>query len=257
MSVTFDGLNRLIICNTGTTQLDVSKDLYSAWKDWASIGDNIKYPRAFRVVGGDPTVGGNSISGYFFLMNGWRVRPQEANHSLTVDGILLVDGGGEPFVNTLGTYNVRINMVTPMQAETVETGISGLTTEESDKLMGTPESSDIWSYDNRSLTEKTGFEISGTKTTLDDLNDISDSGIAGAVWDEDLTSHTTADSAGEIVSNTEFLTNRIRNIEEGNWKISGNQMIFYDVSGTEMFRYDLKDADGNPADENVYERQKV
>ncbi len=31
---------------------------------------------------------------------------------------------------------------------------------------------EVWAYGSRALTEKTGFEISGTKTKLDDLNDL-------------------------------------------------------------------------------------
>lgn len=136
MSVTFDGPNKLIIADAGTTQLDVAEDIYSAWKTWASDFSNMGYAQALRVVGGDPTVGGNRIAGYFFLMNGWRLRPQEANHTLVLNGILLVDGGGDPFVSTIGDYNVRINQTTPLQAESVlvETGTSGLTEQESNRL---------------------------------------------------------------------------------------------------------------------------
>ena len=136
MSVTFDGINKLIIAQSGTTMLDVGADLYSRWKDWAISSDNAKYEQAFRVVGGDPTVGGNTIAGYFFLTNGWKLRPQEANHTLTIDGILLDDGGGDPYVSTLGTFNVRINATIPLQAEAiiVETGTSGLTSTESSQL---------------------------------------------------------------------------------------------------------------------------
>jgi hypothetical protein len=36
----------------------------------------------------------------------------------------------------------------------------------------------VWTYVTRELTDKTGFEISGVKTTLDDLNDIT----AADVW---------------------------------------------------------------------------
>lgn len=136
MSVTFDGPNRVIVADPGTTSISVERDIYSAWKNWVATGDNSKFPQALRVVGGDETVGGNRIAGYFFLMNGWRVRPQEANHTLTVNGTLLVDGGGDAFINTLGTYNVRINQTVPLQAEAVliETGVSGLTSEESNRL---------------------------------------------------------------------------------------------------------------------------
>jgi hypothetical protein len=136
MSVTFDGINKLIIVSQDITDLSVAEDIYSPWKQWVIQGDNAKYLPAFRVVGGDPTVGNNKISAYFFLLNGWKLRPFEGDHTLTISGILLVEGGGDPFVSTLGNYNVRINTVTPLQAESVvlETGTSGLTPEESTKL---------------------------------------------------------------------------------------------------------------------------
>ena len=44
-----------------------------------------------------------------------------------------------------------------------------------------PTVAEIWSYVTRSLTDKLGFFISGTKTTLDDLNDISVGSITGEV----------------------------------------------------------------------------
>ncbi|MCK5612735.1 hypothetical protein KAR91_63265, partial [Candidatus Pacearchaeota archaeon] len=39
----------------------------------------------------------------------------------------------------------------------------------------------IWTYATRSLTDKLGFFISGTKTTLDDLNDLSIGDIQGEI----------------------------------------------------------------------------
>lgn len=134
MPVTIDGPSKLFIADSGTTALDVAVDLYTAWVDWSAVGDNSKFLQAFRVVGGDPTTGVNKIAPYFFLTNGWRLRPQEANHSLTITGILLVDGGGDPCVNTLGAYNVRVSQVVPIQAQLVESGTSGLTSTESAKL---------------------------------------------------------------------------------------------------------------------------
>ncbi|MBK9284999.1 MAG: hypothetical protein IPM51_11890 [Sphingobacteriaceae bacterium] len=43
---------------------------------------------------------------------------------------------------------------------------------------------------------KTGYSISGTKTTLDDLNDVSVSAVADAVWDELISGHLTAGTTG-------------------------------------------------------------
>lgn len=127
MAITFDGASRLAILSTGTTTLNV-KDFWSRWVDWWVTGDNSKWPLALAQVGGneiDPTAG-TSIPPYIYCLNGWKIRPQEANHTLNVtSGVLLVDGGGDPFVNTLGTYTVRINYSQPVQAITVNTGGGG------------------------------------------------------------------------------------------------------------------------------------
>jgi hypothetical protein len=134
--VTFDGANKLIICDTGTVSLSV-KVMYSMWKEWMLISDNSKYTQAFRVVGGDPTVGNNIITPYFFMLNGWKIRPQEANHTLQVDGILLTDDSSDAFTDTLGTWRIGINQIVPIYTESVlmETGVSGLTAEERAKLL--------------------------------------------------------------------------------------------------------------------------
>ena len=124
MGYTFDGPNKLIILTSGTTTLNVL-DLWSRWVDWFVISDNSKYLPAFVQVGGNDidVVEGTSIPIYAFLSNGWRVRPQEANHMLKVtNGIILVAEGGDPFVNTTGSYVVRINYQQPVQAITVSTG---------------------------------------------------------------------------------------------------------------------------------------
>jgi hypothetical protein len=136
MAITFDGAERLITLTAGTVTLDVH-DLYSRWKDWNKTGDNAKYAIAFETVGGDDIDlgAGTKVPLYAFLVNGWRIKPQEASHTLNVTaGILLVDGGGDPFVNTTGSYIVRINYQQPVQAIKVETGTSGLTPTESTQL---------------------------------------------------------------------------------------------------------------------------
>jgi len=136
MAINFDGAERLITLTAGTVTLDVH-DLYSRWKDWQKVGDNAKHAIAFETVGGDdidPGVG-TKVPLYAFLVNGWRIKPQEASHTLAVTaGILLVDGGGDPFVDTLGAYIVRINYQQPVQAIKVESGTSGLTPTESAQL---------------------------------------------------------------------------------------------------------------------------
>lgn len=127
MPISFDGPTKRIILSSGTTSLGV-RDVWSRWVDWVLTSDNSKYLPAFSQVGGNDidTVAGTKIPVYAFLLNGWRVSPQEANHTLNVsDGVLLVDGGGDPFVNTAGSFVVRINYQQPVQAISFDSGGGG------------------------------------------------------------------------------------------------------------------------------------
>jgi hypothetical protein len=123
MSYSFDGVTK-VISLSGVTNLDV-RDLYSRWKDWIQTSDNSKYLRAFdEVVGGNPIdlAEGIYVTSYFFLTNGWKIRPQESNHKLRVyNGVLLSDSG-DPFVSTLGNYNVLVQYSQPIKSETISTG---------------------------------------------------------------------------------------------------------------------------------------
>lgn len=106
--VTFDGPNSLILVNTGVTTLQVETDLYSDWKEWATLYDHGKYLPAFRSVGGDPTSGGRALGATFFLTNGWRVKTWEGDHRLTVEGNLFTEEGEPPFVPVEGPYTTII-----------------------------------------------------------------------------------------------------------------------------------------------------
>lgn len=124
MAIAFDGANRRIILDTANTSAEA---IWSAWVDWlAADTDNGRWPVAFRQVGGDDLGGGLSIPVYLFLMNDWRVRPMESNHTLTITGNLFVDGGGDPVVPTLGNYRVLTKLTVPVLAMGIATsGSSG------------------------------------------------------------------------------------------------------------------------------------
>lgn len=127
MGFSIDGPGRLITLTPGTVSFAVPA-LYSAWVDWVALSDNAKYLPAFRTVGGDDVdlTAGTKVPAYCYLTNAWRVRPQEADHTLNVTGgVLLVDGGGDPFVNPIADFVVRVNYSQPVQAITVATGGGG------------------------------------------------------------------------------------------------------------------------------------
>jgi len=193
----FDGQNRRIILEETTTS---SSEIWSNWVRWLDLDTtNTKWLPALKQVGGDDLGSGLLIPPYIFLLNGWRIRPKEANHLLVISGNIFVDGGGQPVVNTLGAYNVSIQYTVPVQAQgysTTSTGgtsitadeiwnytsrsltastTSSLTQEQNDKLMSLDTSNiqvdpqDIWSYTNRTLTQAV-------------VGDVDLSGIPAAVW---------------------------------------------------------------------------
>lgn len=119
MAITIDAATKRLILDSASV---TAKDIFRAWADWMLLSDNSKYLPAFSATGGDDLGGGLSIPPYYFLLNGWRVRPMEANHNLTITGNLFVDGGGVPVVSTLGTYQVNVNYTVPVQAQGIATG---------------------------------------------------------------------------------------------------------------------------------------
>lgn len=124
------------------TILDV-RDLYSRWKDW-SVAEGSGFLQAMSVVGGDTVdlAQGIYVTSYFFLENGWKIRPQEDDHKLVVNNGVLVDAaGGDPFVPTLGSFNVLIQYSQPVKSETVNISGGGGSTP-----------AEIWAYSNRELS---------------------------------------------------------------------------------------------------------
>ena len=126
MAITLNGSAKRIILDSASVS---AAQIWSAWVDWHEA--NQQWPLAFQLVGGNALGGGLFIPPYFFLMNGWRVRPMEASHNLTITGNLFVDGGGVPVVGTLGTYQVNVNYTVPVQAQGISTsGSTGPTASE-------------------------------------------------------------------------------------------------------------------------------
>lgn len=123
--VTFDGENQLIIINHGETNIDVKEDIYSAWKEWASLVENSHWLPAMRAVGGDPTVSGRYLGSTFFLINGWKMRTWEGDHKLLVSGNIYSEDGGAVFIPTINSYNTEISITTSNLVDTVAGGGGG------------------------------------------------------------------------------------------------------------------------------------
>ena len=77
-------------------------------------------------MGGEPLGGGVFVGGYFFLQNGWVVRPQEADHQLIVSGNLYpIPETANLFTSTLGDFQVIVGMRTSSLTQQVVTSSGG------------------------------------------------------------------------------------------------------------------------------------
>lgn len=227
MAFVFNGSTRVITLTPGTTSMSV-RDLWSRWVDWLLTGDNSKHQIALTNVGGDDIslADGTKIPIYSFLNNGWRIRPQESNHTLNVvDGILLVSGGGDPFVNTLGTFTVRINYQQPVQAISFSSGGGG--------GGGGDTKEAIYEY----FTQGNRQDVFKADLTA----------IAAELADLDIS-----------ITTIQTIITELRKYSLNRWRIVGNQFIVYDDNGTTPLRsFNLRDASGNPTMINPMERTPI
>ena len=123
--VTFDPINLIIteISSGGDNEISW-QEMYGEWKDWLLADlSRLGYPQAFRYAGADPISLTRSLGTTYFIMNGWRFRPAELNHRLTINGNCFSDPAGfSVIVPTLGTYTVAVEYSTSNLIDTVITG---------------------------------------------------------------------------------------------------------------------------------------
>ncbi len=135
---TFDGDNLTIIMAFGTTEVDMQQ-LYSDWKEWKTLDDNSKYYPAFDLsVGGNPLTPEIDLGDYYFLRTdlGWRIRPYEGDHELTVNGNLYASDVNFPiFSPTLGSFQVLVKQQLSSLTQTVtDSGIAEAILDEPDSI---------------------------------------------------------------------------------------------------------------------------
>lgn len=93
--VMFDGPTKTIVISPSVDVIDIGVDLYSAWKDWALLRDNLKFLQAMRSTGGDPLPGNLKLGATYFLVNGWRIL---LDHGVSFLGNMYTEEGDSPFI---------------------------------------------------------------------------------------------------------------------------------------------------------------
>ena len=127
---TFDGTNKLIYVDAGTTTMPAST-LYTEWLAWSLLPDNTIYPIAVSKLAGENLGYGQFQSDYYKIMNGWKIVPYDGNYTLVVSGNLFGDTGAPIF--NLATGNIIIIIQTA--SNSVTPGPLGLTEVEHNHLM--------------------------------------------------------------------------------------------------------------------------
>lgn len=162
-SVIFDGPNKLIIAVSGTTVLRVKEDLYSDWKEWiVDTGSNARYLPAFDVIGGQPIGGGEFAGSNYFLINGWKLRPDERTHQLTVDGNIFTDDQTRITSPVTGAFTVEVQIRNSALPTAIETSSDGaLTLSQSIQLQ------EIWRI--HGLDTENSMSVSDTLRVVADI----------------------------------------------------------------------------------------
>lgn len=121
---TYDTTNKLFILNNGVTSLDMKSEFYSWVKtDWKNNEILNKFRFPILAIGGQTVAAGQVISPYYQLLYGWKIRPQEADHILTILGNVITSDNSDPFVSTVGTFNVRVKFVVSSNSISAGSGL--------------------------------------------------------------------------------------------------------------------------------------
>jgi len=155
---TFDGVNKVISCTTGTLEFSAA-EIYSRWKDWLQDDvERCKFVPAFgNSIGGESLGSGTLVGAYYFLQNGWKIKPQETDHRLSISGNLFpVPDTAGLFNPTTGSYQVIVGMRTSSLTQTVVQSGSQSNTAIADA---------VWNKDLTSQTTGAGKDLKDTKNT--------------------------------------------------------------------------------------------
>jgi hypothetical protein len=140
-----------LVCGIGETNITFTvEEIYEAWKDWMLLSDNAKYPQAMSSAGGDPLGGGEQLGAAVFLYtgNGWRICPDttELEVRIKIVGNLFSNPAGDSifaYGKVVASGHTHIEMRTSSLPVAIETGVSGLTTSESNLLTQAAELSKV------------------------------------------------------------------------------------------------------------------
>lgn len=203
-------------------------------------------------------LGGVTYARFVEIINGYTVTFEDGQYAVNLVGANnnILD------VTNVNQVSLRSSNSAGLISSVVETGVSGLTEEESQALLDIAADqatiqADIATINSNvssiqgsiSLLQSDVSSIQGDISTMQvDLSNIA-SGV--------VTINTNIGLIQASISTMETALVLIEAIERGEWKIENNQMIFYNLASVEVARFNLFDKFGAPANEDVYRRVPV
>lgn len=137
--ITFEPVNREFVVTVapvnGVVEINAQVDLYSdAKEDWLTDPtlNEMRFP--ITPIGGNP-FGSLTIGESYLITDGWKFAPYEADHTMRIVGNVGTEAGWELVQDTVGAYRVRVENEVSAIVELRETGVSGLTSQESQALI--------------------------------------------------------------------------------------------------------------------------
>lgn len=224
-----DGPARRIYLAADSASQDVHPiDIYKEMRALRRTDESLRpFDLYLSAFGNVPKGPGKATERYVRQNAGTRFVPYDSNHTLKIIGTVITDDGQEGvacFDRSLLTPGVLVDIdYQPPQVEvlTVSTG-SGLDATQDAQLM---------SLSTAELPQ-VAIDTASSRTTVEDTN-------------------------GRVVL-IEGYAAFVAAVEGGRWHIESNQMVFYaDDNVTEVARFDLLDADGLPAETNVFQRVRL
>lgn len=177
---TFDLDNLLVIFDkvapdgNGKVAIDTQVDIYSDAKEvWQSSALYPGFEFPFTTIGGNDLGGGLAAGDYYFLRTdlGWRLRPYEADHELTVTGNLYPIDANDPLVVPTSTaYTVPVIFERSQLTQTVTPTTSVVVSAVVSATVDTGSiASAVWS-DQSQTGETYGSVVAATASSVSIIN---------------------------------------------------------------------------------------
>lgn len=236
MGISFDPISEHILITSPTVEVS-ALEIYNATMDWCDDQETMNYTVPMGAVGKFGMGGGAYSDSVFILLNGWKIKFWSGTYQAKIVGTLITDDETD-IITPPDSGSVTVVTQASSQGIVFEPETA---TDIADEVWthttGTQVSSDLDNPDQYKADVSSLALESSIQTVQSDLDDPSQ-------YQADLTDVT---SLVEVVE--KMLTNRLK-IDE----VANTMTIYEDNGTTPLVVFNLKNKEGSPAHENVYER---